>query len=105
MSPAKSNSTDVEIAIITRFYEAIRELIRLKVIRGINTFTTKYGINRRNFTTIEKCPERCRMFHLDWISYLVRDFKVSPYWILLGKGNMFLKDWETGERQTKNGVR
>ncbi len=31
--------------IVRRFFEAVRELKSRKVIRGIQTFTTRYGIN------------------------------------------------------------
>jgi len=76
------------IAIINRFYEAIDMLIASKVIRGKQTFTTAYKINRWNFNTVRLKPES-DMFQLVWISHLVRDFNVSAEWIMTGKGGMF----------------
>jgi len=76
------------IAIIKRFYEAIDMLIAGKVIRGKQTFTKKYDINRRNFATVQRKPES-DMFQLVWISYLVTDFGISAEWIMTGRGPMF----------------
>lgn len=76
--------------IIKRFYEAVRALIERKVIRGKQTFTTRYNINRWNFNTQEKEPERDQ-FQIVWLSYLVNDYGVSAKWLLTGKGEMFVK--------------
>jgi len=76
------------IAIIKRFYEAIDMLIASKVIRGKQTFTRQYDINRWNFHTVRQKPES-DMFQLIWISHLVRDFGISAEWIMTGKGGMF----------------
>ena len=76
------------IGIIKRFYEAIDMLIASKVIRGKQTFTNRYGINRWNFNTVRQKPES-DMFQLVWIAYLVSDFGISAEWIMTGKGGMF----------------
>jgi hypothetical protein len=79
------------IAIINRFYEAIDMLIASKVIRGKQSFTTEYNINRWNFNTVMKNPQS-DMFQLVWISHLVNDFGISAEWIMTGKGGMFAKE-------------
>ena len=79
------------IAIINRFYEAIDMLIASKIIRGKQSFTSNYGINRWNFNTVMKNPQS-DMFQLVWISYLVSDFGVSAEWIMTGRGGMFAKE-------------
>jgi len=76
------------IAIINRFYEAIDMLIASRVIRGKQSFTSQYGINRWNFNTVRQKPES-DMFQLIWISHLISDFGVSAEWIMTGKGGMF----------------
>jgi hypothetical protein len=76
------------IEIIRRFYEAIDWLIANKVIRGKQTFTNRYNINRWNFNTVRQKPES-DMFQLVWISHLIKDFGVSAEWIMTGKGCMF----------------
>lgn len=77
--------------IVRRFFEAVRELKSRKVIRGVQTFTTKYGINKRNFYTCEKQPER-DMFQVAWLGYLVSDYGISADWLLTGEGDLFSKN-------------
>ena len=79
------------IAIINRFYEAIDMLIANKNLRGVQTFTNEYNINRWNFNTVRQKPES-DMFQLIWISHLVKDFDVSAEWLMTGKGGMFTKE-------------
>ena len=31
--------------------------------------------------------------HLPWLEYLVRDYKVSPMWLITGDGSFFLDGW------------
>lgn len=75
-------------AVIRRFFEAIYALKACKVIRGKQTFTSRYNINRWNFCTLEKDMSR-DIFQTAWLSYLVRDYGVSAQWLLTGVGNMF----------------
>ena len=76
------------IAIAKRFFEAIDMLKAQKVIRGLQTFTNAYNINRWNMNTVKAQPE-VRVLKPEWIVYLVRDYGVSAEWILLGKEPMF----------------
>ena len=77
-------------AVVRRFFEALYRLKDEKRIRGKQTFTRQYGINRWNLNTLEKEPER-DIFQVAWLTYLVRDFGVSPMWLLTGRGNFYLK--------------
>lgn len=78
--------------IIKRFFEALQILKANKVIRGKQTFTTRYGINRWNMNTLEKEPER-DIFQVAWLENLVNDYKVSSLWLLTGNGAFFSDDW------------
>lgn len=78
------------IEIINRFFEAIEYLKSSRTIRGIQTFTNKYGINKRNFYTVRAKPES-DMFQLIWITYLINDYGISAEWIMTGKGGMLSK--------------
>lgn len=75
-------------AVVRRFFAALRALIAARRLRGVQTFTRRYGINRWNFLTVERQPER-DMFQLAWMTALVRDYGVSPRWLIAGEGEMF----------------
>lgn len=75
--------------IVKRFFEALQILKANKIIRGKQTFTNRYGINRWNMNTLEKEPER-DIFQVAWLTYLVEDYNVSPTWLLTGKGEFFI---------------
>lgn len=85
--------------IVCRFFEAIQILKANKIIRGKQTFTQRYDINRWNFNTLEKEPER-DIFQVAWLEYLVRDYKVSALWLLTGEGSFFDIGWN--EEKVKN---
>ncbi len=85
-------SPDSQI-IIKRFFEALQKLKEYKVIRGKQTFTNRYNINRWNLNTLKNSPER-DLFQVAWLDYLVRDYMVSPRWLLTGEGNFFEYGWD-----------
>ena len=89
--------SDDAIEITIRFFEAIRILKRKRKIRGLKTFTTKYGINYWNMSTLEKEPHK-RILKPEFIMYLVRDFNISSEWILLGTGDMMRHDCDLQKR-------
>lgn len=76
------------IAVTNRFFEAIEMLKMQKKIRGLQTFTNAYDINRWNMNTVKANPDSS-VLKPEWIVYIVRDFDVSADWILLGIGGMF----------------
>ncbi|MEG0900386.1 MAG: hypothetical protein RSF40_11850 [Oscillospiraceae bacterium] len=82
--------TEESVKIVKRFFEAIYALKARGDIRGKQTFTAKYKINRWNFNTLEKEPERDIM-QMAWLAILVNDFGVSSQWLLTGNGEMFSK--------------
>lgn len=85
-------SVDSQI-IVKRFFEALYRLKSDKKIRGKQTFTNEYGINRWNMNTLEKEPDR-DIFQPAWLMYLVRDYNVSPMWLLTGVGDFYRKTAE-----------
>lgn len=74
--------------IVRRFFKALYILKERNAIRGKQTFTKRYGINRWNMNTLEKDPSR-DIFQPAWLTYLVRDYEVSPQWLLTGQGEIF----------------
>ena len=79
--------------IVRRFFEALRRLKADKVIRGKQTFTARYGINRWNLNTLEKDVSR-DIFQVAWLGFLVADYKVSPCWLLVGEGAFYQDGWD-----------
>ncbi len=76
------------VLVTKRFFEAIDMLKAQKKIRGLQTFTNRYEINRWNLVTVRTQPE-VSVLKPEWIVYLVRDYGISADWILLGRGGMF----------------
>lgn len=85
--------TEKSQEIVRRFFSALRRLKDDKVIRGKQTFTKRYGINRWNMCTCEKQPER-DIFQVAWLGFLAADYKVSPSWLLLGEGAFYQPGWD-----------
>lgn len=82
--------TEESVKIVKRFFEAIYALKARKDIRGKQTFTVRYGINRWNFNMLEK-NMASDVFQTAWLGYLVSDYGVSSQWLLTGNGEMFVK--------------
>ena len=83
--------------VVRRFFEALQVLKRKRIIRGKQTFTARYGINRWNLNTLEKEPSR-DIFQPAWLSYLVKDYGVSATWLLTGQGEPL--KWLTDKKES-----
>lgn len=85
--------------IVKRFFQALQYLKGLKIIRGKQTFTNKFGINRWNLNTLEKDPSR-DIFQPAWLTYLVNEYGVSATWLLTGRGEIikFKSDKKKGAK-------
>ena len=81
------NNSDSQ-KIVSRYFIALRKLKERRIIRGKQTFTARYGINRWNMNFLEKNQES-DIFQPAWLTYLVRDYGVSPLWLLTGDGPFF----------------
>ena len=79
--------------VIARFFEALYRLKADHVIRGKQTFTARFDINRWNLNTLEKDMSR-DIFQAAWLSYLVTEYGVSAQWLLTGRGEFYSKKKE-----------
>jgi hypothetical protein len=73
--------------IVERFFEALAWLKESRQIRGVKTFTDRYGIHRRSLQRLQKNPGT-NDFKAAWLTYLVTDFGISADWLLTGEGQM-----------------
>lgn len=76
------------VAITNRFFMAIDMLSEARYLRGLQTFTNRYGLNRRNIMHIKDVPEKA-VLKPELLVPLVRDYNVSAEWLLTGEGAVF----------------
>ncbi len=74
--------------ITLRFFKAIDILIEANYFRGLQTFTSRYGLNRRNLQHVKESPSNT-VLKPEVLSHLVRDYGVSGTWLLTGEGHIF----------------
>lgn len=86
-------NNEISKAIVGRFFESLDLLKADRVIRGKQTFTNAYGLNRRNLWVMEKNPEVGK-FYPCLLYYLVSDYKVSADWLLTGDGSFYSSGWD-----------
>ena len=72
---------------IERFFKALYYLKEQKKIRGKQTFTNQFNINRWNLNTLEKDMSR-DIFQPAWLCYLVENYNISAEWLITGKGDI-----------------
>ena len=84
--------------IIGRFFQALYYLKGQHIIRGKQTFTAKFDINRWNLNTLEKDMTR-DIFQPAWLTYLVEEYDVSAEWLLTGRGQIMAQ-----QRKVRAGV-
>ena len=85
-------------AIQDRFFHAIDMLIASDKIKSLQAFCTDYGLHRPKYSNLRtrskdqsKPGTGYKFIDVDALAYLVKDFKVSSDWLLVGKGGMFRK--------------
>lgn len=76
------------IAITQRFFHVIDLLTKARHLRGLQTFTTRHNLNRRNIQHLKENPSNT-VLKPEIIAILVRDYNVSGDWLLTGNGNIF----------------
>lgn len=85
-------------AIQDRFFQAIDILIESDKIKSLQAFCAEYGLHRPKYSNLRtrskdssKPGTGYKFIDVDALSYLVKDFRISADWLLLGKGGMFRK--------------
>ncbi|MCM1168831.1 MAG: hypothetical protein NC324_02730 [Bacteroides sp.] len=108
MGSSTTRSSEIQV----RFFQAFREAVRLGKIKSMKNFCKMHGLNRTKYAILINtmdAPERAdkteyRLIDMAALAALCEDAKVSPRWLLLGKGKMFMNrqkqsddkqgDWE-----------
>lgn len=75
-------------AITQRFFQAIDILTEAKYFRGLQTFTMRYGLNRRNLQHVRVSPANT-VLKPEIMAHLVCDYGISGTWLLTGEGAVF----------------
>ena len=70
--------------VVRRFFEALYRLKDDGKIRGKQTFTREFDINRWNLNKLEK-NLASDIFQPAWLTYIVKEYKVSARWLLTGE--------------------
>lgn len=77
------------IEVMERFFIALDELRESgKLDGGINGFCTKHGIDKRHLYQ-QRADLGRGFFEVYWLITLIKDYRVSQNWLLLGAGKMF----------------
>ena len=82
---------ETNAAVVARFFAVIDTLKSERVLAGLQTYCTRYGIDRRNLMQIRKQPTRA-LFRIAYIIPLVRDYHINAHYLLTGEGEM----WQQG---------
>lgn len=94
--------------ITMRFFQAIDILTEANYFRGLQTFTKRYGLNRRNLQHVKESPANT-VLKPEIIAHLVCDYGISGTWLLTGEGSVFQDGtdkpepvvWKNKSRQPK----
>ena len=78
------------LEIVERFFVALEALINDGTLRGIQTYCTRHGIDKRHLYAQRNDHGR-GYFEVAWILPMIADYNVSSAWLLFGKGPMLRK--------------
>lgn len=82
-----------KMEVLDRFFIAIKKLTEDKLIGGLLSFSTKYGISR-SLMQVKRKHAGGPELPSSWLLHLVKDYKVNPYWVLLGEGGFYIDGFD-----------
>ena len=74
------------IGVVARFFEAFATLA---AEYNISEVARTCGFDRRNFYNKRNGVWGIKKIPVSWLSAICAEYRVSPEWLLLGKGEMF----------------
>lgn len=78
------------IEITERFYRVVDDLIIRREIRGLGTLAEKWGVSRFTLSRTRTLIDKKRL-NVEYLYYIIRDYNVSPTWLMMGAGQMYRK--------------
>lgn len=78
----------------SRFFQALEIAIQNGKIPGLQTFCKNHGLMRTKYQLLRTCntdEPLYKSIDIDALQFICEDFHVSPEWLLLGKGKMFVR--------------
>lgn len=88
MSRARAYNQDT-LDVMARYFEVMNELADAKKLPGgISGYCSTYGIDKRHWYAQRANPGR-GYFEIAWVIPLIKYFKVSANWMLLGTGKKY----------------
>lgn len=84
-------------AIQNRCLDVLRKCIDDKKVEGLAVFCREHKLNRSKYVDLYASirnplrDPKYKLIDIELIAYLVKDFGVSPEWLLFGKGEVFKK--------------
>ena len=72
---------------IGRFFLALDALLADKTLRGFQTYSRLYGIDKRHLYT-QKMDYGRGYFEIYWLMPMVESYGISAEWLLFGNGRM-----------------
>lgn len=83
-----------------RFFDVLDVLIDTGQVNGLKGFCDEAGLNRVKYSNIrsdmgkpveERKETNYKVIDIEALAYICKAFRVSPGWLLLGRGKMFVK--------------
>lgn len=84
----RRNYSDDTLSVMRRYFSAFDTLRENGKIKSITAYCEKYHIDKRHFYVQRKDPYK-GFFEVGWLLSLIRDYGVSPSWLLTGYWDMF----------------
>ena len=80
--------SDSTIAIMERFFQAFAKCRERKLLSSVTDYCRENNIDKAHFYTQRKDLYR-GFFEVGWLVPLIEECRVSSYWLMTGKGEMF----------------
>lgn len=85
----RRNYNDDSLNVMRRYFNAFDTLRENGKIKSITAYCDKYHIDKRHFYEQRRDLYKGH-FQVGWLHTIIRDYGISPLWLLMGEGEMSL---------------